>query len=111
MAETMTHSQQVAATILEQMGGMGKLRMMIGANNFVAHATPAVGVSFRFKGSRKANYCKVTLTGMDTYNFTLGKIRDYALVPSYELTDVYSDMLMDIFEQETGLYLTFNARR
>ena len=48
---------QVAKTILEQLGGAGRLQVMTGAYNFVAYPN---GVSFKFK-NRKVNYVKITL--------------------------------------------------
>ena len=54
----------VATTILQQLGGAGRLRMMTGAYNFLDLKN---GLSFRIKNQR-ANYVKITLTSMDLYD-------------------------------------------
>lgn len=82
---------------------------MIGMHNPVALDSPA-GLKFNFRGSRKANICKVIYNpGSDTHDFELYKFTPvrYEHCPKvYEATDVYCDMLQDLFETETGLYLT-----
>lgn len=94
---------EIAKTILQQMRGMGRLKCMTGANNFLDHGN---GVSFRFKGSKVANYCLVTLDANDTYSFELGKIHgmNYNVKKSYN--GIYNDQLVEIFERDTGLYLS-----
>lgn len=95
----------VANTIIRQMGGMGKLRAMVSASNFVGDDN---SVQFKFKGSRKFNICKVTLNALDLYTFELYHFnsRTYELKKKYELENVYWDMLKPVFEKETGLYLS-----
>ena len=64
----------IAKTIIEQMGGAGKIRAMVGVKTFVVSED---GVSFQFKGSRKMNCVKITLDPSDTYTMTL-----YVAIPS-----------------------------
>ena len=99
----------VAETILEQMGGIRRLRLMTGAHSFVADSNM---VMFGFKGSRAANKCRVTLLPNDTYKFEVFKItkRGLSCKTVAEHDEVYFDQLMDLFEAATGLYLTLNAR-
>jgi len=95
----------VATEIINQMGGFGKLQAMVSANTFLGDDN---SVQFKFKGSRKANICKVTLLPSDTYLFQLYKFSPKNLDCSkvYELEGAYNDMLKDLFESETGLYLS-----
>jgi len=99
-------AKQRAETIIQQMGGSGKLRAMVGATQF---AFDDSGVRFSFKGCRKANKCVVELTAMDTYN-----LKFYRYSPTKGTCDekqayegVYCDQLIELFEGYTGLYLTF----
>ena len=94
----------VASTIAAQMGGYGRLTMMTGANNFTYDDN---SLRFKFKGSRKTNFIKVTLNGKDLYDVEFGKIRglDYKVVETFD--DAYADMLIPVFEDLTGLYLHF----
>ena len=96
----------VAHTILQQMGGSGKLSAMVGAHDFIGDDK---SLQFSFKGSRKANKCRVVFDyTTDTYIFQLWKFnkRTYDMAKVYELELVYWDMLIDLFESETGLYLS-----
>ncbi len=109
MAYTTEQQQQISHTIIEQMGGFGRLQAMVSAKHFMTTDDP-VGVRFQFSGSKKANICNITYEpGQDTYKFELLRYTrvKYAHCPViYELEGVYADMLKPIFEQETGLYLT-----
>lgn len=48
--------------VVEQLGGVGKLTAMVGAYHM---GYTEDSFSFKFKGCRKANYMKITLTPMD----------------------------------------------
>ena len=91
----------VANTILEQLGGAGRLRMMTGAYNFVDLGN---GLSFKIKNQR-ANYIKIKLTSMDLYDVEVGRIRGntYKVVNSAE--GLYFDQLKPFIEKSTGMYL------
>ena len=111
-----SHEEQraIADTIIQQMGGFGKITAMTSANTFLSH--PEGGVSFKFKGSRKANYVKIILNSMDLYDLEFGKIGTKKTefpgvrMPTYkvvrEFDGAYNDMLKSIFEETTGLYLS-----
>jgi hypothetical protein len=108
----------IAQTILEQMGGGGRLKAMCGASNFTAiNGDDKIqgGVYFRLPGG---GFCKdginlvqIDLTWGDVYTVTFSRIRGTKITEVAKLDDVYCDMLMDIFEKYTGLYLTLAARR
>ena len=97
---------QVAKTILEQLGGAGRLQVMTGAYNFVAYPN---GVSFKFK-NRKVNYVKITLNGMDLYDVEFLKLTVNSQKKVAEFEDIYFDQLIDIFEETTGMYLRLFAK-
>jgi hypothetical protein len=92
---------RIANTILEQLGGAGRLRMMTGAYNFVDLGN---GLSFKIKNQR-ANYIKIKLTSMDLYDVEVGRIRGntYKVVNSAE--GLYFDQLKPFIEKSTGMYL------
>jgi hypothetical protein len=94
-------AKQIADTILLQLGGYGKLKAMIGADNF-AHDKDG-SLSFRFKGSRKFKNCKIKLNGNDLYDIEFYSQRG-EVVESRE--DIYAEDLKRIFEKTTGLYLS-----
>jgi len=95
----------IAREILNQMGGTKRLALMVGGNNFAGGHDH---VQFKFKGSRKFNTCHIKLDASDAYTFSLYQYRPkkMEMVKKYELSGVYNDMLIELFESETGLYLS-----
>jgi hypothetical protein len=102
-----TNTTNIANTIALQLGGTGRLSAMVGAHNFLDHGD---ALSFKFKGSRVASYCKIKLdAGTDTYTVTLAKIRKYELHKAQVFDLVYADGLRELFERVTGLYLSLGT--
>jgi hypothetical protein len=98
----------IARTIADQMGGLRKLKLMIGAHSF---AYDRAALSFKFRAGRKANYCKVTLNGRDLYDIEIALLRGGVAQAPQSFTDVYNTELRETFERATGLYLTFSGGR
>jgi len=86
-------------------GGYGRLVCMIGAKSF---AKDENSVSFRIpmKCKNKANYCKVSLAGNDTYTVEFGYIRGGKYTVRSVTEGLYNDMLKTHFETETANYLS-----
>ena len=106
----MSNHMTVANTILNQFGSKRSFAM-IGGYNPLARNEGEGALSFRFKAEAKnsANFCKITLMPDDTYTVEFGRVHGvYKVISTH--SEIYCDMLMDLFEQETGLYLTFNRR-
>jgi hypothetical protein len=104
-------NQQIAATILQQLGD-NEFRVMTGAKNFVAIES---GLQFdlpKYPGL-KINRVVITLNDRDTYDVQFGRISKkkdavYGVtMPTYEalffLNDVYADSLRKTFTSMTGL--------
>lgn len=91
---------------LNQIGGILNLQLMVGAYNF---AKDKNSISFRFKGSRKMNYLKITLNSLDEYELEFGQVGRKSYKSVKKLDGVYCDQLIEIFEDTTGLYLTLNS--
>lgn len=99
---------EIAQTIVQQMGGCGKLKAMVGANDFTYGAIDNEGyskpyVQFKFKMNPKLKSCRVIYDeGRDLYIMQFlgrtGKIHK-------ELNEVYCDELISKFETTTGLLL------
>lgn len=105
----MTHNQQIAQTILNQMGGKNRLIAMVGAKNFMAIDN---GVQFDFaKAIAGINRVTIRLTFADLYDIEFGSVRKSrkTQLPEYTARDVsqgvFADRLKPIFERATGLYL------
>lgn len=113
---------EIANTIIEQLGGKARLNAMISARNFIALES---GLQFNFSGSRKYNRCQIILNGSDLYDLKFFKIpilnasasteavnryfekKEKSKEPVAEYNGVFCDTLVEIFEQETGLFLHF----
>jgi len=68
---------------------------------------PGGGVTFKFSGNRKINYVRIRLNGKDLYDLEFIKIHGTSVKVKAEANDVYADQLVDTFEKNTGLYLSF----
>lgn len=88
---------------ISQLGGQRRLQLMIGANTFIGGKDC---LSFRFRGSRRVNYIKITLDPSDTYTVEFGKVGRASYKSVSILSDVYCEDLIPIFEKTTGLYLS-----
>ena len=92
----------VAKTILEQLGG-NKFCVMTGAKNLAGDENSQ---SMRIgRNSSNSNYLKITLNSMDTYDMKFCKLtRKFEEKSVTEYSDVYNDMLTEVFEKHTGMY-------
>ena len=97
----------IAHTILAQLGG-NRFLAMTGAKNLLRTET---GLHMRLPG--KAHFVKgginavrINLDPSDTYTMTflkIGRAPKYDVTTVYEISHVYHDQLVDIFEEQTGL--------
>ena len=98
-----TKNPEIARTILAQLGNLAL--SMLGSKNLVDLGD---GLSFRVRGSKRANYVEIRLdAGRDLYNVAIKKI---GRAPGFKITDVaehegiYVDQLHELIERDTGLY-------
>lgn len=108
----MTANQQIATTILQQLGGQRRLVVMTGAKDFVAIDS---GLQFHLPrnfAKDKINNVRVVLADNDTYTVEFGVIgrRKADFTTPYDVLEttegVYGDMLRDVVATRTGLDLT-----
>jgi hypothetical protein len=79
----------VAETIIQQMGGTRRLKVMAGCNNFVSHGDENA-VSFRVgRNAEGVNYCMIRLNDADLYDVELRYVSLDANDLKAEWTDVY----------------------
>lgn len=99
--------RQIAETIIQQMGGYGKLKAMINAKDFL-YSDKEKSLQFKFSGSKKVNCIKITLNNLDLYDIKLYKInlKKFTCDVKEKIENIYADQLKDIFETKTGLYLS-----
>jgi len=96
----------VPATILEQLGGLGRLTAMLGAH-CVTGGHDVLCFRFRARAVNKSNTIRVRLAGDDTYTV---EFLHYRARPGTRLVSatsgVYADSLRAVIEGETGLRLS-----
>jgi hypothetical protein len=98
------HDKNTHKVIMDQLGGWRRVSAMTGATMYINRGN---GISFRFKGSRKYNCIRVTLTPLDLYTVEFLKTNRYGEVSKEKsFESVYCDQLIDLFEKQTGLYLS-----
>lgn len=112
------NGQQVAQTILQQLGGTSRLAAMINAKNFIAYGPAGTssgrglgGVGFRFsnKARSKPNHVRIILEPNDTYTVSFGRIKGYDFKELRSVSGIYAGQLRDLIERETGLYLSLGT--
>ncbi len=92
----------IAKTIIEQIGNHAFF--MVGAKNLVAHED---GLSFKImRNSKRVTHIDIRLADDDTYtvefvNFNVRRAEQRKIVSRFE--GVYADMLIELFEAQTGL--------
>jgi len=103
-------ANQIAKTILEQMGGTRRLQMFLGANNFVALPN---GVMFMFpnKQRSKGNKVVVKLMPSDTYRMEFWNVAGGKAKLVKKFDDVYAEDLVEQFESQTGWYLRIASKQ
>ena len=99
-------NQQIPKIIVKQLGGKNRLQAMIGAYNFLYSSEDTTWISFKFKGSKKFNYIKITLNAMDLYDIEFRKIWGMKITKTQTINNVYNDQMKHIIEQEIKLYLS-----
>tara|TARA_Y100000310_G_C20687215_1_gene819840 strand:+ start:1283 stop:3055 length:1773 start_codon:yes stop_codon:yes gene_type:complete len=108
-SKKMTSSGTVAKTILDQMGGQRRLQMMIGANKFI-DLGKGIGIKWPNKQRSKGNYVEIKLTGRDLYDMTFYNVSTRGKKKVKEHRDLYFDMLVPVFEKQTGWYLRMGSK-
>ena len=100
--EAMEERQALAQHIINCLSphGMRGLKLMTSAGPFTLEKN---GISFRFKGSPKANHAKITLNGKDLFDVVLTKIKGTDCTTVFDGRDLYDDALEELFRSETGL--------
>lgn len=98
--------KQIAETIAQQLGGLRRLQMFLGAYGF---AYIDKGLVFRIK-NQKANHIKIVLDeGQDLYNLTVSRIRGTTTKVIGERDGLYWEDLKPAIEELTGMYLSLFA--
>lgn len=88
---------------LNHLGGNVAIRL-INARQFVASDN---SLRFRFSGSRRINVAVVTLDADDTYSLSFHKVGKSTSKEVATFAGIYADDLQQVFENETGLFLSF----
>ena len=100
-------TKEIANEIARQLGGFGKLKAMVNARDFgCGESNGNPYLSFKFSMYPRANTCQIVLTVSDTYTVRFWKVttKKRELVSEHE--QIYADMLIELFESETGLDLS-----
>lgn len=100
-------ANNIAATIVKQLGGGRKLQMMIGLKQLINEPLGVTLVFPKPKHAGAVNRVRITLNGMDLYDMEFIRTRGSSQKIVKEFNDVYAEDLRDRFEDGTGLYIRF----
>jgi hypothetical protein len=93
----------LANSIMACIGNQNRLKMMIGAKQFMLVEN---GLSFKFPRSNGINYIKITLNGKDLFDVEYGYITAKGYKVKETSNDLYNDMLKNDIEQTIKKYLS-----
>lgn len=100
-------ANQIAATIVKQLGGGRKLQMFIGLKQLINEPLGVTLVFPKPKHAGAVNRVRITLNGMDLYDMEFIRTRGSSVKIVKEFNDVYAEDIKDRFEEGTGLYIRF----
>lgn len=102
----LSESDAIGKTILQQMGGPGRLAVMLGTRHF---SWLPNGVQFKWPNKQRSrgNVCRITLRPDDTYDMEF--FNGDKSVKKFE--GIYNDQLVELFEKHTGWYLSIGGKR
>lgn len=99
----MTNNLETANTILAQLGG-NRFIVMTGAKHPLAIEN---GLQFKLpRNECGVQMVRIILDVNDTYRMEFCRVRKNVAIPLTVKTDVYCDMLQEVFTDQTGLYST-----
>lgn len=100
-------NMEIANTILDQIGGAGRVKAFIGVKQYVAIEN-GLQVNFKAKAANSANIFQVILDPSDTYTLKFFRARGIDCKPiGRDISGIYCDQLKGIIEEKLGLRLTF----
>jgi len=103
--------EQIALTILDQMGGAARIQAMIGAKNILWGVNDEKNVFVRIlypwlNTRNNANMFEITYDRvLDLYHAVFWRVKGINTTQKGSFTGIYAEGLIDLFERETGLYL------
>lgn len=107
--ETTQNDKAVAIEILKQLGG-NKFLVMTGAKNLTCDKNSMGFMLSSRMTKNKASFVKITLDVMDTYTVEFKSIRNFEVKEISKHEGIYNDMLVNLFESETGLRTSLGSR-
>lgn len=102
-------NQEIATTIVQQLGGAGRMKAMLGFKQLIAidnGLTIVLPARFAKDGINRVD---IVLNGKDLYDmkfWKLGRAPHYKVTTVSESKDNYFDMLQSEFREHTGLALS-----
>ncbi len=97
----MTRNQEIAQTILSQIGGARRLTLMTGAKHFLAIES---GLQFKIGGGARngINCVRITLTPADEYTVEFIRTRKMTATVMAKHENAQAEDLVKLFEHATG---------
>tara|TARA_B100000927_G_C16471836_1_gene471892 strand:- start:2620 stop:3258 length:639 start_codon:yes stop_codon:yes gene_type:complete len=103
-------ANQVASTIVRQLGGGGRLVSMIGLRQMINQDNGVTLVFPLFKHKGAVNRVRITLNGKDLYDMEFIRVRGKSVKTVRTFNDVWGMDLIEKFEEGTGLLLKISSK-
>lgn len=95
----------IAKNIVAQLGGTQAILTMLGVRTTFVGDERSVTIRWSSVAPKRGNAMRVTRDGDDTYTVMFWYIRGINCKPVREVTGIYADALVDLFESQTGYAL------
>lgn len=101
----------ISDTIVQQMGGFGRIKAMLGAKVMELSGGMGIGIRWPNKERSRGNYVEIRLEPSDTYTMEFFNVSGSSKKSVKKYDDVYFDSLVDIFEKQTGWFLSLGGSK
>jgi hypothetical protein len=101
----------ISDTIVQQMGGFGRIKAMLGAKVMELSGGMGIGIRWPNKERSRGNYVEIRLEPSDTYTMEFFSVSGSSKKSVKKYEDVYFDSLVDIFEKQTGWFLSLGGSK
>lgn len=103
--------ENVADTIVQQMGGYGRLKATLNAKVLKLDDGMGIGIRWPNKDRSRGNYVEIRLEPSDTYTMEFFDVSGSKKKSVKKYDYVYFDQLVELFEKHTGWFINLGGSK
>ena len=97
----------IGQQLVQSQAGLNRFKVMTGMTQAsYSEEERSLSLKWKAQSKNKSNYMKIRLTPDDLYTVEFGRIWGSKFKEISKHEGIYNDMLKELFESETGLYLS-----